>query len=112
MLFYYLCLLISIVAGAAGQIILKMGALNQVKTGTPIYADIYSLVGFSVYFLAAVCYVYSLRRIPLSIAFPSVSLSYFFVSLAAHFLLGESFTSANLIGLILISLGIYVISFS
>lgn len=106
MLPYYFWLAISIFAGAAGQIMLKIGALNQVRNNSAFIFEKYTILGLLIYFTAALAYIYSLRKVPLSFAFPSVSLSYFFVSIAAHFLLGESFTFVKLIALLLISTGI------
>jgi small multidrug resistance pump len=110
MLPYYLCLAFSVVAGAAGQVMLKIGALNQVKNSSMLFFEKYTLLGLLVYFIAAIAYIYSLRRVPLTFAFPSVSLSYFFVSLAAHLILGESFTSMNIVALALISAGIFLLA--
>ncbi|MFN7678280.1 MAG: EamA family transporter [Cyanobacteriota bacterium] len=100
----------SIVAGAAGQLMLKIGALNQVRNNSILFFERYTLLGLLVYFIAAIAYIYSLRRVPLSLAFPSVSLSYFFVSLAAHLVLGESFTFINVVSLAFISIGIILLA--
>jgi drug/metabolite transporter (DMT)-like permease len=109
MLLSYSLLGFSIVLGAAGQILLKVGALNQEKSGTFFVFELYTIVGLVVYFVAALAYIFSLRKLPLSVAFPSVSLSYFFVSLGAHFLLGEKFTVLNIFALLLISFAIFLI---
>jgi len=112
MIFYYICLAFSVLAGAAGQIVLKVGALNQAKNNSSPFAEVFTLAGFLIYAIAGLAYVIALRKVPLSIAFPSVSLSYFFVSFAAHVLLGESFTSANILALTLISAGISILAFT
>ena len=91
---------------------LKIGALNQSRDGIPLPLERFTLAGFTIYFVAALAYVISLRRIPLTVAFPSVSLSYFFVSYAAHLTLGESFTSSNIFALVLISSGIFILAAS
>lgn len=109
MFVYYFSLALSVVAGAAGQIVLKYGALNQVKLSSSLFFERATLLGLCIYFLAAIAYIYSLRQIPLSVAFPSVSLSYFFVSVAAHFFFGESFDLSNIAGLLLISAGIWLL---
>ena len=110
MIFYYACLAFSVIAGAVGQILLKIGALNQVRNNLPLFLEGFTITGFVVYFVAALAYVVSLRRVPLTIAFPSVSLSYFFVSYAAHLILGESFSSTNIFALCLISTGIFILA--
>jgi small multidrug resistance pump len=108
----YLSLVFSVFLGAVGQLSLKIGALNQVKSGSSFLFEKYTLIGLSLYFVAAIAYVYALRRVPLSIAFPSASFSYVFVSIAAHLFLGESFTNANVAALSLITAGVFILAFS
>lgn len=89
---------------------LKIGALNQVKNNSILFFERYTLLGLVVYFVAALAYIQSLRKVPLSFAFPSVSLGYFFVSIAAHLILGESLTCHNIIALALISAEIFLLA--
>jgi len=112
MFFSYLCLAFSVLAGAVAQILLKIGALNHVKNNSILFFEKFTLIGFFLYFVAGLAYVVALRKVPLTIAFPSVSLSYFFVSFAAHIVLGESFTSTNFLALALISAGILILGLS
>jgi len=52
----------------------------------------------------------ALRKIPVSVAFPSVSLSYVVVAVAGHFLWNEPFGFTQIAGLALICGGVLVLS--
>lgn len=105
---YYAALGVGILAGIGGQILLKQGAdapdlLSQLLRPATI-------VGLILYGGAAFAYIVALRRIPVSIAFPSVSLSYVIVALLAWGLFGEPLTAAKLGGLALICGGVWLIN--
>ena len=61
------------------------------------------------YFVAALFYMYAIKQIPLSVAFPSVSVSYVVVAFLAHWIWGEPFARVQLLALALISGGIYLL---
>ena len=54
----------------------------------------------------AVCYVVALKKIPVSIAFPSVAASYAIVAVLAHLLRNEPFGWPQLAGIALIGSGV------
>ena len=86
---YYVALAISILAGIGGQVLLKLGAdapnfISQVLRPS-------TLAGLALYGSAAFLYMVALRKIPISVAFPTVSLSYAIVALIARFHSNESF---------------------
>lgn len=108
---YYLALLGGVLVGVIGQILLKTGAQ---RSGDMVaqFLDPYTIVGFAVYALAAILYIVSLKRIPLSVAFPSVSLSYIVVAVAAHLLWHEPLGLPQFGGIALISGGILLLHWS
>ena len=105
----YLALTVSIIIGVGGQISLKAGAIEHFGNKI-LFLQPYVLVGLASYFVAALFYIYSLKTIPISLAFPSVSISYVAVALLAHLFLGEPFGGRHFFALLLISLGIYILS--
>jgi len=107
---YYLSLAFSIVLGALGQLFLKAGATSEMSQGSFFQFDRFTLFGLTIYLVSAFAYIFSLRKVPLSLAFPSVSISYFFVSLSAHLIFGESFSFLNVVALAFISLGIFLLT--
>jgi small multidrug resistance pump len=105
---YYIALLAGIVLGVAGQIALKMGAEGTQTIGLQFLHPA-TVVGFAIYVAAAVLYIIAIKRIPLSLAYPSVSLSYVIVGLIAHLMWNEPFGLPQLAGILLIGGGIVLL---
>lgn len=108
MMIYYGALAIGILAGIGGQILLKAGAdapdfVSQLMRPS-------TLLGLALYGSAAFLYIIALRKIPVSVAFPSVSLSYAIVAVAGHFLFGEPFGLKQVAGILLIVGGVALIN--
>lgn len=105
----YILLAISITLGAIGQICLKMGALKS-DAARFFFLEPRVIVGFGIYFISALMYTYVLKKLPLSVAFPSVSLSYVLVSLLAHLIFKEAFGLRQIISLFLIASGVFLLN--
>ncbi len=106
---YYLSLFIAILIGIAGQIAIKAGSLNTAGApGLPLFHP-YILIGLSCYFTSALFYIYSLKQLPVSVAFPCVSLSYVAVALIAHYLWNEPFGLQHGMALLLIVSGVLLL---
>ena len=105
---YYASLAAGIVLGVAGQIALKIGAL---RAGDLVgqFTSPYTVLGFGIYFLAAAFYTISIKKIPVSIAFPSVAFSYVLVALIANQLWNEPLGMQQLTGIALIAGGILLL---
>jgi small multidrug resistance pump len=108
MAIYYASLIGAILLGVAGQIALKSGALGS-HTVAAQFLNPLTIVGFAIYVLAALCYTVALKRIPVSVAFPSVAASYAVVAVLAHLLWNEPFGWPQLAGLLLIGSGVMLI---
>ena len=108
MALYYVSLVVAILFGIAGQIALKSAAVGAVTVTAQFLAPM-TLVGIVVYFVAALCYIVALNKIPVSVAFPSVAASYAIVAILAHLLWGEPFGWPQFGGILLIGGGIVLI---
>jgi small multidrug resistance pump len=106
---HFAALVASILIGVLGQVSLKAAAMQDGSSGA-LYLRPYTLAGLLTYFVAAVLYIYALQKIPLSVAFPSVSISYVVVSYIAHLFWGEPFGLSQLVALALIGAGILILS--
>ena len=105
---YYVSLAIAVILGVAGQIALKSAALNS-PTVMAQFIHPMTMIGVAIYVFAAFCYIVALKKIPISVAFPSVAASYAVVAIVAHLLWNEPFGWPQLGGLVLISSGILLI---
>jgi multidrug transporter EmrE-like cation transporter len=106
----YLALMFSILAGVGGQLFLKASADRS--TGSSIIAQLFmplSIMGLALYFVAALAYMYALRKIPVSIAFPTGALSYPLVAVLAFWIAGEPLAMNKLIGIGLVIAGVALI---
>ena len=105
---HYFSLWLGILTGVGGQMLLKAGA------SAPDFAaqlvDWHTLVGLALYGAATVCYLIAIRRIPLSVAFPSISLSYIVVLLIGGIVFGEAVTTGKVAGIVLIGAGVWVLN--
>jgi len=111
----------SILCGIGGQITLKMGMVQSGRIdGTALAHPVEIVVrvlssplvigGLALYVLGAVAWLTVLSRVPLSLAYPNLALSYAFTPVLAWFLLGETVPSARWIGIGIICLGVLVVS--
>ena len=105
---YYASLVGAILFGIAGQIALKSGALASATVAAQ-FVNRLTLLGLAAYALAALCYIVALKRLPVSVAFPSVAASYAVVAVIAHLLWSEPFGWPQLGGLLLIGGGIVLL---
>jgi small multidrug resistance pump len=101
---HYLLLALGILLGVAGQLLLKTGA--DAPSVVEQFLRLPTLAGLGFYGLAAICYTLSLRAIPLSVAYPSVSASYVIVVVIAHVMWKEPLGLQQMAAVALISGGI------
>ncbi len=75
----------------------------------PYYISV--VAGLSFYALSMLCWVMALKHLPLSLAYPMLSLSYVIVYVAAISLpwIGEAFSWPKALGIVLILAGIYLV---
>lgn len=108
MIWSYLSLLAAILLGVGGQIFLKSGARHDGIVAQ--YLAPQSLLGLGLYFAAAVLYMFALRKIAVSVAFPAVSLSYVVVVGVAYWRYGESVTWSRFAGVLFICSGVFLVA--
>jgi small multidrug resistance pump len=84
----FLCLAAAILLGIGGQIALKLAAGGAVTIIAYIINPL-TIVGFVIYILADLSDIVALKKIPVSIAFPSVPASYALVAVLVHLLWNE-----------------------
>ena len=113
-------ILAAVLLGAAAQVLLKAGtnavgafafdAASLASAGIRLAAEPRVLAGIAVYAISLIAWVLALSRVPVSVAYPMVSLGYVITVLAAWWWLGESVTSPRLAGVGLIVLGVVLVA--
>ncbi len=113
-----LLILVSVLLGAVGQVLLKMGALRVGPVsdlGALLWRIVTSphiLAGFALYGVASVLWIVVLSRAPLSLAYPLLSLGYVAVLLASAYVFGEAIPALRVAGIAAIILGLVLVSSS
>lgn len=108
MTIYYVVLGIGILAGIAGQMLLKAGADAPTMVEQVLRPS--TIIGLAFYGSAAFMYIFALRKIPVTVAFPSVSLSYAIIAVLGYFLFNEPFGLKQVGGIALIMGGVVLIN--
>jgi multidrug transporter EmrE-like cation transporter len=66
--------------------------------------------GLACYVVSVVVWIIGLSRVPVSIAYPMLSLGYVVNAVAAHYLFGESVTLARWLGIGFIVVGVWLVA--
>lgn len=113
-------ILISVLGGAAGQVLLKKGmasmgplTLSPSQLGSVlvrIASSPYVLVGLAVYVASTLFWLVALSRVDLSYAYPFASLSYLVMLGAAWFLFKEDLSALRLVGTMVVCAGVLLIA--
>lgn len=112
----FVCLVIYAGGLSVGQVLFKLAAAAVSSTGTPLQRSARLLIephfmlAVALYGLLSIAWVWILRSVPLSSAYPFVALSLVVTMAMAVFLFGESPTPRLVIGGLLVVAGIVVLS--
>lgn len=113
-------ILISVLASAAGQLMLKKGmsslgplTLAPNELGSIVVrltTNPYVIIGLGIYGVATLFWLTALSRVQLSFAYPFVSLNFLVILIASWRLFDESFTFPRLVGTLVIAVGVLLIA--
>ena len=109
-----------VMLNATSQILMKAGTNaighfefsmeNILPIGLKLATEWHIIAALVCYAISVVVWILALSRVPVSIAFPMLSMAYVVNALAAWYLLGEAFNPTKLIGMAIIILGVVIIS--
>lgn len=111
-----LLILSSIIMGAIGQILLKLGANKIDNLGLNVAGFIslvtnyYVMSGLVLFGTSFLLWIKVLTKNNLSYVYPMVSLSYIIIVVASKFLFNEQFTYNKIIGILAIIIGVIFIN--
>jgi drug/metabolite transporter (DMT)-like permease len=113
-------LFIGVVLNATAQLLLKagtnaIGVITFTRDNWPALATRMALephfvAGGACYVLSLVVWIIGLSRVPVSVAYPLLSLGYVLNAIGAHYLLGEPLTFGRLGGIGLIIVGVWLVA--
>ena len=112
--------LAGVLLNAAAQLFLKSGTNaighfdfhldNLVPIGMKIALNPYILGGLTCYVVSVVIWIMALSRVPVSVAYPMLSIGYVVNAVLAYFLFGEAITSQKLLGIGFIIVGVWLVA--
>ena len=112
--------LAGVLLNAAAQLLLKAGTNrigefaftldNVVPVGLKVAASPFVLGGLACYAVSVVVWIMALSRVPVSVAYPMLSIGYVVNAFAAWWLFGESLAAQKLIGIGFIVIGVWLVA--
>ena len=112
--------LAGVLLNAAAQLLLKAGTNrigefafsleNVVPIGLKVVASPFVLGGLGCYAVSVVVWILALSRVPVSVAYPMLSIGYIVNAAAAWLLFGESLGAQKLVGIGFIIVGVWLVA--
>jgi len=109
-----------VLLNAAAQLLLKAGTnavghfefstQNIVPVGMRLAFEPHIAGGLACYVVSLIVWILGLSRVPVSIAYPMLSIGYVLNAVAAWYLFGESLTAQKLIGIAFIVAGVFLVA--
>lgn len=113
-------ILTGVLLNAAAQLLLKAGTnrigtfdfswANIVPIGKQVALQPHIIGGLGCYAISVVVWIMALSRVPVSVAYPMLSIGYIVNAFAAWYLFGESVTAQKLIGIGFICVGVWLVA--
>ena len=113
-------LLSGVLLNAAAQLLLKAGTntLGVITLTRDNWTDMlvrmatqgHFIAGAALYAISLVVWIFGLSRVPVSIAYPMLSLGYIVNAVAAHYLFGVAVTVTRWLGIGFIVLGVWLVA--
>jgi multidrug transporter EmrE-like cation transporter len=98
-----------VLLNATAQLLLKAGT-NAMPLGLRLAIEPHILGGLACYGISVVVWIVGLSKIPVSIAYPMLSVGYVVNAVAAHYLFGETLSAMRLVGIGIIIVGVFVVA--
>jgi multidrug transporter EmrE-like cation transporter len=112
--------LTGVLLNAAAQLLLKAGTnrigefafslANVVPVGLKVASSPFVLGGLACYAVSVVVWIMALSRVPVSVAYPMLSIGYIVNAVAAWLLFGESLAAQKLVGIGFIVVGVWLVA--
>src|SRR6185295_7699474 len=90
-------------------VLLNAGA-HAAPLGLRLAIEPHILAGLACYVVSVVVWVVALSKVPVSMAYPMLSIGYVVNAIAAYYLLGETVTPMRLAGIGVIIVGVFIVA--
>jgi multidrug transporter EmrE-like cation transporter len=112
--------MLGVLLNAAAQLLLKAGTNrvgefafsldNLVPVGMKLVMNPPIIAGLACYVVSVVVWILALSRVPVSVAYPMLSVGYIVNAVAAWMLFCESLTAQKLVGIGFICIGVFLVA--
>ena len=102
----YLLTFVVIIFTSIGHLLLKIAATRVAESGGRIYFHPLSIIGYALFALVAFISIYAMKGLDLKVFFALNSLTYICIPLLGYFVLKEPETKNQIIGIIIIAVGV------
>ena len=119
-MFIFALILLGVLLNAGAQLLLKAGMMqighfdftlaNAWPIGWKVAQNIPIISGLTLYVISVVVWLLVLSRVPVSFAYPMLSIGYILNAIAAFYLFGEPLTSLRMLGIFVIISGVYLVA--
>jgi len=116
----FLMLMTGVLLNAGAQLLLKagtnvLGVITLTRDGwfdtlVKMATQGYFVLGAACYAVSILVWILGLSRVPVSIAYPLLSVGYIINAVAAHYLFGESVTLTRWLGIGFIVVGVWLVA--
>ena len=116
----FLLILAGVLLNAAAQLLLKAGTNavgrfefhfdNALPVGWRLVTEPHIMSGMACYAVSLVIWIMALSRVPVSIAYPMLSIGYVANAAVAHFWLGEDVNFLRMLGIGVIVVGVIIVA--
>jgi len=113
-------LMTGVLLNAAAQLLLKAGTnavgqfdlsmRNILPVGARLALEPHIAGGLACYVVSVAVWIVGLSRVPVSVAYPMLSVGYIVNAVAAWYLFGESLTAQKLVGIAFIVAGVFLVA--
>lgn len=113
-------ILTGVLLNAAAQLLLKAGTNavghfefhldNAFPVGWRLATEPHIMSGMGCYAVSLVVWIMALSRVPVSIAYPMLSIGYVVNALVAYLWLGEDVNSLRMLGIGVIVIGVFIVA--
>ena len=97
-------------AGTNATGVLSLDADNWLQTLVRMATQGHFILGVALYIVSLLVWILGLSRVPVSIAYPMLSIGYVINAVAAHYLFGEAVNTSRWIGIAFIVLGVWLVA--